>query len=86
MESYLTTIAESFGISVFVLLVFLLWSTVWKLLGLWKSARKGSVIWFIALAIFNTFGILEILYIFWFSEMKCCKAIAKPKKKVKKRK
>ncbi|MEJ2267780.1 MAG: DUF5652 family protein [Nanoarchaeota archaeon] len=50
----------------------LLWSAVWKLLALWKSARKGSAVWFIVLALINTVGILEILYIFVFSKMKCC--------------
>ena len=83
MVNYLTPIAASLGISIFMLWVVMLWSSAWKLLALWKSARKGSVVWFIALAIFNTFGILAILYIFWFSEMKCCKTL---KKKVKKKK
>ncbi len=46
------------------------WSYAWKLAALWKSARKGSIIWFIVLALVNTVGILEILYIFVFSEMK----------------
>lgn len=81
MANYLTPIATSLGISVFMLGVVMLWSSVWKLLALWKSARKGSVPWFIALAIFNTFGILSILYIFWFSEMKCCKVVVNSKKK-----
>ena len=45
------------------------WSYAWKLAALWKSARKGSIVWFIVLALVNTVGILEILYIFVFSEM-----------------
>ncbi len=58
-------------ILLFVLLIALMiWETVWKLLALWKSARKGSVVWFIVLALVNTVGILPILYIYVFSEMK----------------
>lgn len=53
-----------------VMAVILVWSYAWKLAALWKSARKGSIIWFVALALINTVGILEILYIFVFSEMK----------------
>jgi len=58
-------------ILLFVLLIALMiWETVWKLLALWKSARKGSVVWSIVLALVNTVGILPILYIYVFSEMK----------------
>jgi len=71
--SYLKLVIEQMGIpagliGLFVLV--LIWSYVWKLLALWKSARKGSVAWFVVLALVNTVGILEILYIFVFSEMK----------------
>ena len=85
MDNYLSLIATSLGIKVWLLSILLLWSAVWKLLALWKSARKGSVAWFIVMAVLNTFGILPILYIFWFSEMKCCKAVPKSVKKVKKK-
>ena len=48
----------------------MIWEAVWKLMAMWKAANKGSVAWFIALAIFNTVGILPILYIYFFSERK----------------
>ena len=53
---------------VFVVLIVLLaiWDGVWKLIALWKSARHNQVAWFICLAIFNTVGILPILYILFF--------------------
>ncbi len=44
------------------------WVFVWKGLALWKSARAGSKWWFIALLVINTVGILEILYIYVFSQ------------------
>jgi len=70
-ETYLKLVTEQLGISMFLLVVMLIWSSVWKLLALWKSARKNSPVWFIILGVANTMGILEILYLFVFSE--CCK-------------
>jgi len=37
---------------------------------MWKSARKNSPAWFVALLVINTIGIFEILYIYLFSEIK----------------
>lgn len=85
MVDYLTTIAEEVGVSIWLLIVIIIWSFVWKLLALWKSARKGSVIWFIILALINTVGILEILYLFVFSKMKCCELKIKKKSSSKKK-
>ena len=53
-------------ISVVVLLA--IWDGVWKLIALWKSARNNQLAWFICLAIFNTVGILPILYILCFQK------------------
>jgi hypothetical protein len=47
-----------------------IWELVWKLLAMWKAAGRKSQIWFVALAVFNTLGILSILYYFVFSEWK----------------
>ena len=65
---YLTQISMQMGISPWLLIVLIVWSLFWKLCALWKSARKGSPIWFVVLAVINTVGILEILYIYAFSE------------------
>ena len=51
-----------------VIMVILVWSLPWKGAALWKSARKTHIGWFIVLLIVNTLGVLEILYIFFFSE------------------
>jgi len=53
-------------ITVIVLLA--IWDGVWKLIALWKSARHDQLAWFICLAIFNTAGILPILYILFFQK------------------
>ncbi|MGY4883995.1 MAG: DUF5652 family protein [Nanobdellota archaeon] len=82
--AYLNEVATQLGISLWLLVVIFIWSAVWKLLALWKSARKNHLAWFIVLAILNTVGILEILYIYVFSESKP-KAEKEQKKPAKKR-
>ncbi len=46
-----------------LVVILAIWDTVWKLLGLWKSARNNELIWFILIAFLNTLGILPIIYI-----------------------
>ena len=55
---------------VFIIAIVLLaiWDGIWKLIALWKSARHDQLAWFICLAIFNTAGILPILYILFFQK------------------
>lgn len=53
-----------------LIVVAIIWEAVWKLIGMWKAAKDSSVPWFIVLAIFNTVGILPILYIYVFSDRK----------------
>ncbi|HJX49838.1 MAG TPA: DUF5652 family protein [Candidatus Nanoarchaeia archaeon] len=64
----MSSIANQLGISIWLMIPILFWSLAWKLAALWKSARKSSIIWFVVLGVVNTMGILEILYIFIFSE------------------
>jgi hypothetical protein len=45
-----------------------IWTIMWKGFALWVAAREESKSWFIALLILNTAGILEIIYIFCFSD------------------
>ncbi|MEZ4103025.1 MAG: DUF5652 family protein [Candidatus Paceibacterota bacterium] len=42
----------------------IVWNFIWKGLALWKAAKTGSKPWFIILLVINTFGILEIIYLF----------------------
>ncbi|MBI4085637.1 MAG: hypothetical protein HY433_00085 [Candidatus Liptonbacteria bacterium] len=46
------------------------WSLYWKGRALWKAARRNELMWFIAILVINTFGILEIVYIYWFTKEK----------------
>jgi len=46
-----------------------IWDGVWKLIAMWKSARHNQLAWYVCLAIFNTVGILPILYILFFQKI-----------------
>jgi len=43
--------------------ILILWDIIWKMIAMWKSARNNHPAWFICIAIFNTVGILPIIYI-----------------------
>jgi uncharacterized membrane protein YiaA len=49
------------------------WSLIWKGVALWKAAKNNQKGWFVAIFLLNTFGILEMIYIF---------IVAKRKKKI----
>ncbi|MBP9763343.1 MAG: hypothetical protein KBD10_01185 [Candidatus Pacebacteria bacterium] len=53
-----------------IILTLLFWSLAWKGVALWRAARNMSKNWFIVLLLVNTFGLLEILYMFVFSKKK----------------
>jgi Family of unknown function (DUF5652) len=53
---------------IIVVALLAIWDGVWKLIAMWKSARHQQLAWFICLAIFNTVGILPILYILFFQK------------------
>jgi len=46
------------------------WEAAWKGIALWRAGRNAHLVWFICLFIFNTVGILPIIYIFAFSKKK----------------
>lgn len=81
ISELLSQLSEQWGVSLWILAVIVIWSIVWKLIALWKSARKGHIVWFILLAVINTVGILEILYVYVFSEMKFDKKSSAKKRK-----
>ncbi len=56
------------GLWVFTLIILIIWVLFWKGYALWTSARLGQKRWFIALAILNTFGLLDIYYIFYIAK------------------
>jgi len=50
-----------------LLILIIVWSLAWKGLALWKAARRDQPLWYIALLLVNTIGILEMIYIFGYA-------------------
>ena len=55
-------------------IVVIIWIFFWKGMALWRAAKLGQTKWFIFLVItiipgilYNTFGIIDITYLFFFS-------------------
>jgi hypothetical protein len=53
-----------------LILLLAVWELVWKGFALWRASRNKNLGWFIVMLILNTAGILEILYLFVFSNHK----------------
>lgn len=69
MDTIFQSVLDSIGIPLYLFIFVLVWSLFWKAIALWKAARKNSPIWFVLFLLVHTLGILEILYIFLFSEI-----------------
>jgi len=46
-----------------LLVILFIWEVVLKLLAMWKAAQRKELLWFVLIAIFNTLGILPLLYL-----------------------
>ncbi len=68
-------------IALSIIYFLIVWSAVWKAIAMWFAGKHQEKVWFIILAIFNTAGILPILYIFFFQKEPLCKACRKKGKK-----
>jgi len=53
-----------------VLMVVIIWDLIWKALGLWNSGRNNQLGWFLCILVFNTAGILPIIYLAFFQKKK----------------
>jgi len=71
-QQFLNTAGYSGMSGGFVVLfaILAIWDLVWRGIALWKAAENKSKPWFVCLLIFNTFGILPIIYIFYFAKKK----------------
>ena len=47
-----------------------LWALLWQGCALWRAAHNHQMRWFVVLLVLNTFGILEIVYLFYFQKKK----------------
>jgi hypothetical protein len=46
----------------------LIWTAIWKLVGLWHSGRNNQLVWFVFMGVLNTAGILPIIYLIFFQK------------------
>lgn len=53
------------GVNMWMVLVVLLWILPWKGVALYKAARLSHKKWFVVMLVVNTFGIIEMLYIYF---------------------
>lgn len=44
--------------------VLITWTFIWKFYSVWTAVKHGHKKWFVALILFNTLGILDMVYIF----------------------
>lgn len=58
--------------TVFFLLI-ITWTLFWKGLALWHAVRRSDKKWFIVILILNSFGILELIYLFFVIKIKSIK-------------
>lgn len=58
----LNSILDAHPVFTFIIIV---WAIAWKGVALWKAGTLRQKKWFIAILILNTFGLLEIMYLFF---------------------
>ncbi len=63
MDQIPQQLTEMMGWLLPLIIVLSVWEIVWKIIAMWKSARNNDLVWFIFIAVFNTAGILPIIYI-----------------------
>jgi hypothetical protein len=51
--------------SLWLLIPLMIWDLAWRGTALWKASHRNQLSWFIALLIFNTMGILPIIYLLY---------------------
>jgi len=84
MNPYLLT-----KIPLSVVILVTIWTLFWKGYAVWTAVKNNHKGWFVAVLILNTFGILEIVYLFaiakkkWSDVKRVFLKIVLPKKKVK---
>lgn len=64
----------------YIISVIAVWDSVWKGIAMWKAGRNNQLAWYVCILIFNTAGILPLVYLLFFQ-----KTQVKKRKKVKKK-
>jgi len=55
------------GFTNWLVVVLVIWSLLWKIVVSWKAARNDHKVWFVALLLAPTLGLLEIVYLLYYS-------------------
>ena len=53
-----------------MVIILSIWELIWKGIALWKCGRQNQLTWFVFILIFNTVGILPIIYLLFFQKEK----------------
>lgn len=56
---------DLFPLNSWIIYPIIIWTLFWKGYSLWTAAKANQKKWFVALLVINSFGILEIIYIFF---------------------
>ena len=48
---------------IFLLMILAVWDGIWKGIAMWRAGRNNQLNWFIPIMMFNTIGILPIIYL-----------------------
>lgn len=48
--------------------VIIVWDMIWKGIALWKAGRNNQFGWYLCVLIFNTIGILPMVYLVFFQK------------------
>ena len=51
-----------------LMLLLVVWTIYWKFHALWYAAKHDHKLWFVAMLLINSLGILEIAYLYYFSK------------------
>lgn len=57
-----------FSFQFLIMILFLGWNLFWKGWALWKAAKRNDKKWFIFLMVFQSMGILDIIYLFFIAK------------------
>jgi len=68
MSNLVNSVGSFLEANSYVLVALSIWELVWKGLALWKSARNNNRNWFLAILVFNTVGLLSIIYLKFFQK------------------
>ena len=86
----ITTIISNYAAVFWIFIIIAaVWEAIWKGIAMWKCGRNNQLPWFIVILIFNTLGILPIIYLLFFQKrtrMEKRAFLSKAAKQAKKRK